>query len=139
MKPRDTGVIITITFADGVRARAQAIHIRQTYGGLVAGFPSPELNQQILRSTPKEVRRVFGSWPVIIIPAPPRMVRRTQQWLPRIEVWSWFESEPVNHGSMCSCLSVVWHQNRPYPFVELNVLKRLKAICWRKAAKDIDY
>jgi hypothetical protein len=28
MKPRDTGVIFTITFADGVCARAQAIHIQ---------------------------------------------------------------------------------------------------------------
>lgn len=136
---RDFTGISDITFADGVRASVQAIHIRHTYGGLIAGLPSPELNREIVRFVPREVRRVFGSWPVIMIPARQRIVRRTQLRLPRLEVWCWCESESINHGSMCSCLSVVWRQNKPYPFIGRNVLKKLKTICWREAAKDIDY
>jgi hypothetical protein len=52
--------IFEVKFADGVCAQAQAIHIRRTYGCLVVGIPSAEVNQHIMREIPKSVRRFFG-------------------------------------------------------------------------------
>jgi hypothetical protein len=127
--------LLKITFADGVCAQAQAIHIRHTYGGLVVGLPSTEIDRQILTEIPKSVRRVFGSWPVLILPRDERIIRH----LPKVEIWCWFESSPKNHKSQCSCLSVVWHQGKPYPFIAPKVLKSLKAISWCKVAKDVNY
>jgi hypothetical protein len=145
-KRRSSG-IFKVTFADGVDADAQAVHIRRTYGGLVAGLPTGEINQYIIEGIPQSVRRVFGSWPVLILPADERIIRQPprtcsapliESRLPQIEIWCFFVSSPKNRNFMWSSLSLVWHQNEPYPFIAPNVLQKLKAIHWYRVAKDVN-
>ena len=140
--------ILEVTFADGVRARARALHLRPTYECLAVGLPSTEVNRYIIKELPKEVRRVFGTWPVLILPATGPILHRSRRTsstpllesrLPALEFWCWLEAEPRTPKSLSSFLSVVWHQEKAYPFIAPSVLDGLKSVCWFEKAEDCDY
>ncbi len=142
--------ILSVCFADGVTASARTLHVRQTYEGLVVGLPSPELNRRHIKSLRAQVRRVFGSWPVLVLSAEQEIIVRQsardrldveiEAWLPKFELWSWFESDATRSAKMHgSCLSLVWHQAAPYPFIAPDVLPKMQAIRWFDVAEDFEF
>ena len=142
--------ILSVTFGDGVTAYTRVIQVQQTYGGLVLGRPSPESNQHHILELPAQVHRAFGLWPVVVIPAEEDLIVRqpeqncsdteTEAWLPEFEMWSWFESDKTKNCAMHgSCLSLVWHQGTPYPFIQAEVLSKMQALRWLDLAADYGY
>jgi len=92
------------------------------------------------------VRRVLGFGPVVVLPVEEELIerptafgrrRRTEAWLPEFELCSWFQAhERKNPGQDGSCLSLVWHQSVPHPFIAADVLPKMQAIRWLDVAED---
>ena len=142
--------ILSVKFADGVTAYTRVIYVRQTYDGLLAGRPSPESNRRHIEELPVQVHRAFGLGPVVVIPAEEDLIVRqpaqnwsnteTEAWLPEFEMWSWFEADVTKHPKMHgSCLSLVWHQDAPHPFIARDVLDKMQVLRWLEVAEDFEY
>jgi hypothetical protein len=59
---------IRIRLLTGERIRSRGIHITHVYADLICGVPTKESNQQQLSELPDEVCKIFGEFPVHVLP-----------------------------------------------------------------------
>ena len=132
------------------------IHQKMTYRGLVEGTPRRQLNDDAIRDTIQEARKLClpGASPVLVPPPRRDYHRRPGDMDKRSEV----TGEPVEFLPSITCigvfddavpacdtdkdhseLTVVWYQDR-YAFpIDPAVILQIRALDWEKLATDGDY
>jgi len=138
--------LFDVSLASQRRVSAECVYIGSTYEGLLEGSPNDSVNASILAEIPKQMRRIFGDYPLSILD--PRISRsehelpfspgkrRVVASMPRFTVAARFISAtPVKDGD-ASMLTIVWFQDAAFPFLDTHVRPLFEQLDWDSVASD---
>ena len=132
--PALTGPLITIQ----QRARRLWCYryvVSLTYEGLMLGGPTEFGNRMQLQALPHEARRLFGEWPVHVIP--PELSPGDIAF-PAVRIIASFTSGPTRPEMHLSSLVAVWFQHEQFPVPGDAARAALVAMDWERLALDYE-
>jgi hypothetical protein len=145
----------SISLRCGRRITLKSLTQEMTYGGLLEGTPTSELNDRILQSTMDRVRKdaaALRQAPFLVPPARRDFLREpgdmaslqrggwTPEWMPAIICISRFESLPAKDQDMhASALAIIWLQDDYAMPISDAALESMKSIEWASYAFDFEY
>jgi hypothetical protein len=139
--------LLKLKLNSGRGITAKTLHVSHTYEGLLEGTPTDEWNQSLLSDLPRRLTRIFGDWPIHIIP--PGMKRKEESFagrkriasfMPPLEFAAFFICyQPVNPKMHASGLVIVWHEWSPTPFMSPDTRAQVEKIRWEDYAKDFEW
>ncbi len=146
--PADT-VKFRITLATGREVTLDALYQRETYAGLLEGYPTQALNDEVIDQDVESAgRRMNVSHPAVLIQPAARVWRPPTEAelesaghpiLPAIVTYAVFESTATARDEGCASAALcVWYQEQwglPSP----EIVERIKRLEWDSLAVDFDY
>ncbi len=144
-----TEPLLNITLASGHQIKAMSLHVNHTYEGQLVGSPCEKINKGHLERLPLAMQKVFGEWPVYIVPP---VIERPQEnpypddpelapaFFPPLEVAARFEcAQPLSPKMDGSYLIIAWYQHSCPPLMAPNILEQVERISWHEHAKDFEF
>jgi hypothetical protein len=143
-----------VSFAAGQRATLHALHQSLTYGGLLEGKPSRDLNDRIIsgRLRMAEQYCAAGAKPVLIPPERRSYLRdpsenekhrgffrHEPQWLPAVTCVGVFQGPPARDQTKhVGILTVVWFQGEYAPPILEPSAGQFGRLDWVNLATDVE-
>lgn len=116
-----------------------------TYGGLLEGEPSKNVNKMILTHLENRAKKIHELENIFIINPEPKNAE-SQRWnsdceLPRITCTGLIKSREVfkDLKKDFSCLAIIWCQNDFLFPIEDDILKKIKKIPFKKLCAEFEY
>ena len=138
--------LFEVNLDDGRALRAVSVLMRETYSGLLEGYPNELGNQRILERIPGEAADALGDWPVHVVEPPVRVVDREthkpfgpELRLPGCWIAAQLDSGPVDARMHASAAIVVWFQDEAVPIPAESALPALRQLPWNRLARDFEY
>jgi hypothetical protein len=136
-----------IVLSSGRSISAEKIYITRTYAGLLEGRPNERSNRFHLNGIPDNMTRLFGKWPVYIVPPQFRTEPGDSgdplfpkvSWMPEMELAASFVGDGITADSVLSILTIVWHQESLAPLMCDAVRAHLVTLPWEKLAAEFSY
>jgi hypothetical protein len=136
----------SITLLSHRTIRLTDLRLSSTYGGLLAGSPTKEVNDRTVRHRVDAARRAWSHFPVHLVP-PPRTLtgRETRRGepvevLPEVACLGVFDSSEIepehDDGWWYSVLTVVWFQPEPRVPGPDYAPPGLRELAWEELARD---
>jgi hypothetical protein len=60
--------LLNLRLASGRHCSVVAIHLSETYAGLLVGWPSEETNAGVIETAKAFAAEIFGEWPTFVVP-----------------------------------------------------------------------
>jgi hypothetical protein len=128
----------TVTFADGIQATTTGIRLSRTYSDYLEFRPLPLQNKEYLARLRDQVKSEYRPTPVLMVPVDPATIDPTatdSRPLPRFEFTARFTSQvTMEAGQDFSWLTLVWHQDTPYPFIDQQTARKIAGLKWFRYA-----
>ncbi len=149
MTPAEIGKY-RITMADGREITLDAIYQRETYAGLLEGWPTQELNDEVLeQDVTRAGSRMNVSHAAVLISPELKLWREptleegvepgVRQLLPAIATYAVFESNATARDEGCASAALfVWYQEL-WGLPSLAIVEAIELIDWDRIAVDFDY
>lgn len=134
------GKSVSIQLNCGRCATIEGFHISTTYGGLLEGSPTSELNLEIIEHAKKSPSEYWGSDRATYLTPPTRSQHINSEYLPPYVCTAWLTSPtPIDSNFMGSELVFIWFVHDAYskPPSEL-LCDAVKHLNWEAVAKDFD-
>jgi hypothetical protein len=145
----------SFSLTGGRRITLKSLAQEMTYGGLLMGTPTSEINDRKVRSIIDRVSKdaaAFGRAPFLVPPARRDFLRErgdmttiqrdgwTPEWMPAITCIGRFESLPAKDRDMhASALAIIWLQDDYAMPISNAALESIKSIEWASYAFDFEY
>lgn len=140
--------LFTVKLESGRSIRTSNIHVQNTYWRLLEGIPMEETLSWTKDNLLEDSRRIFGAFPLHILPAKIRRAeKRLPDWpiefsriaaYPPVQVAAFFVSSPIDKKMHLSGLVVAWHQDSLEGIPDPEVEQQLKALPWDRLALDFE-
>ncbi|MFI7366422.1 hypothetical protein ACIBO4_30185 [Streptomyces sp. NPDC050149] len=124
------------------------LRLRSTYGGLIAGVPTQQVNERIVARLVRTAEDAYPGRPVHLIPPDVTARGGTShrgepiEDLPAVACVGMFDSAEIdpahNSGWYFSALVVVWFQPTPDPPTNDNAPVGLRSLAWDELARDFE-
>jgi hypothetical protein len=130
---------VSFQLKTGRKVSVESAHIQETYGGLLEGYPTEELNLETLENAKSMMRGCWGPRPTHIIPAT-LLLEHGAEFLPPWLCMVWLTSlTPIDKDSMGSELVVIWFvpDACSVPLLQL-ISTAVMELDWESLASDFD-
>jgi hypothetical protein len=140
--------LLDITLNSGRGICAKTLHVSHTYEGLLEGTPTDEWNQDLLSALLQSLPKIFGDWPIHIIPSETKRReeksffgrKRIASFMPPLQFAAFFVCyQPVKPEMHASGLVIAWHEWSPTPFMSPDTRAQVEKIHWEDYAKDFEW
>jgi hypothetical protein len=139
-----------VTLASGREIVLREAHLYATYDGLIEGYPTASMNDEILADLPARATQTLPGMPVHVVdpvradPGQPPSVRfEPAETLPGVIVLGRFESTPVDLERddimSWSHLAIVWFQDDAHLPIATTAPPDLRRVDWDRFAEDVDF
>lgn len=145
----------SISLPGGRRITLKSLAQEMTYGGLLVGTPTSEINDRKVQSIIDRVSKDAAALrraPFLVPPARRDFVREPgdmatiqrgswiPEWMPAVTCIGRFESLPAKDRDMhCSQLVIVWLQDDYALPISESALQAIRGIDWTSHAVDFEY
>lgn len=132
---------VSTKLISGRLVNIESLHITETYGGLLEGYPNSEINEEVIENAQTMMADCWGSRRTHIVS--PTFFRHESGhlFLPPWLCLAWLScAEPINSEFMGSELVVIWfvHDVHSMP-IEQMVNGAVQRLDWESLAADFDY
>jgi hypothetical protein len=143
-------LLLNLRAASGRHCGVEALHLSETYGGMLCGLPSKEANAGIIERLKTKAARMWSERPVFVVPpqvhveimpecrSVPWLTEsmRTAHVLPPLECIAWLTSEPLRSDDAGSELVVAWFSDVISGDLQAWVQAGLHDVPWEQYARD---
>ena len=141
--------------SDGRAVTIDSFYVTRTYGGVLEGLPTCDLNTTLIESAKKKLVKLWGDGRKIhvlsptlkSVPQPPgpdfggfyRSGRSEPEMLPKFQCSAWLDSASISKKANGSHVFLIWWTDEVEAFsVQGLVLEAFRGVKWEDAAEDYE-